>query len=166
MFILYQLTITRNCKNVFYYVSNTAVGLWWSHQYGRHWLHLFIADALSSPSFQISGLYMCACLSVNMVIQKITNILRQHFAHTFAIAQGGVDQILVYFGWELWNKFTKLKSFCVIFTKEELAGRPSIQSQYSIALAARAVARGGRGGGCIFIYSCYARRISFEISCF
>ena len=32
----------------------------------------------------------------------------------------------------------------------------------------RAVARAliGGGGGCIFIYSCYARRISFEISCF
>ena len=33
----------------------------------------------------------------------------------------------------------------------------------------RAVARaliGGGGGGGIFIYSCYARRISFEISCF
>ncbi len=25
---------------------------------------------------------------------------------------------------------------------------------------------GGGEGGCIFIYSCYARRISFEISCF
>ncbi len=34
--------------------------------------------------------------------------------------------------------------------------------------AGRAVAREliGGGGGCIFIYSCYARRISFEISCF
>ena len=35
---------------------------------------------------------------------------------------------------------------------------------------ARAVASaligGGGGGGGIFIYSCYARRISFEISCF
>ncbi len=31
---------------------------------------------------------------------------------------------------------------------------------------ARAVARAyGGGGGCIFIYSCSARRISFEISC-
>ena len=29
--------------------------MWWSYQYGRHWLHLCIADALSSPSFQISG---------------------------------------------------------------------------------------------------------------
>ncbi len=36
------------------YIELTAV--WWSHQYGRHWLHLCIADALSSPSFQISGL--------------------------------------------------------------------------------------------------------------
>ena len=32
----------------------------------------------------------------------------------------------------------------------------------------RAVARTiiGGGGGCIFIYSCSARRISFEIDCF
>ena len=33
----------------------------------------------------------------------------------------------------------------------------------------RAVARpiiGGGGGGCIFIYSCSARRISFESDCF
>ena len=29
-----------------------------------------------------------------------------------------------------------------------------------------AVARALIGGGGIFIYSCYARRISFEISCF
>ena len=29
--------------------------IWWSYQYGRNWLHLCIADALSSPSFQISG---------------------------------------------------------------------------------------------------------------
>ncbi len=27
----------------------------WSHQYGRLWLHLCIADALSSPGFDISG---------------------------------------------------------------------------------------------------------------
>ena len=49
-------TITRNSENLFYYVSNTTVDLWWSHQYGRHWLHLCIADALSSPSFQISDI--------------------------------------------------------------------------------------------------------------
>ncbi len=48
-------TITRNCKNLFCYVSNTTVDLWWSHQYGRHWLHLCIADALSSPSFGTLG---------------------------------------------------------------------------------------------------------------
>ena len=50
-------TITRNYKNLFefHYVSNAIVDLRWSHQYGCHWLHLCIADALSSPSFQISG---------------------------------------------------------------------------------------------------------------
>ncbi len=49
-------TITRNHKNLIYYVSNTTVDLWWSHQYGCHWLHLFIVDALSSSSFEISEL--------------------------------------------------------------------------------------------------------------
>ena len=46
-------TITRNCKNLIY-VSETTVDLWWSRQYGRHWLHVCVADALSSPNFQIS----------------------------------------------------------------------------------------------------------------
>ncbi len=37
-----------------------------------------------------------------------------------------------------------------------------------LQLVNRAVTRAliGGGGGCIFIYSCSARRISFEISCF
>jgi hypothetical protein len=30
--------------------TRTTGDLWWSHQYGRHWLHLCIADVLSSPS--------------------------------------------------------------------------------------------------------------------
>ena len=59
--------MTRNCKNLFYYVSNTTVDLWWSHQYGSHWLHLCIADALSSPSFQIRVCYRhCSQLSTVM----------------------------------------------------------------------------------------------------
>ncbi len=63
-------TITRNCKNLFYYDSNTTVDLWWSHQYGRHWLHLCIADALSSPSFKIS---VCCphCSQLSTVMNNI-----------------------------------------------------------------------------------------------
>ena len=36
---------------------------------------------------------------------------------------------------------------------------------YALRAVARALIEGGGGGG-IFIYSCSARQISFEISCF
>ena len=49
--------ITWNCKNLFYYVDNTPVDLWWSLSNGCHWLHLCMAEALSSSNFQISGLH-------------------------------------------------------------------------------------------------------------
>ena len=35
----------------FQHVSDTTVDLCWSQQYGRYWLHLYIVEALSSPSF-------------------------------------------------------------------------------------------------------------------
>ena len=38
------------------------------------------------------------------------------------------------------------------------------QTEVFYANRGRAVARALIGGGCIFIYSCYARRISFEIN--
>ena len=39
-----------------------------------------------------------------------------------------------------------------------------LRSEMTFRAVARALIWGG--GGCLFIYSCYARRISFEISCF
>ena len=56
----------------------------------------------------------------------------------------------------------------VVTKLDETAVRSGILENLTDVLD-RAVARaliGGGGGGCIFIYSCYARRISFEISCF
>ncbi len=70
-------TITRNCKNLFYHVSNTTVAVWWSHQYVRHWLHLCITDALSSTSFEISDSFLfplggkyskTKCISVSLSV--------------------------------------------------------------------------------------------------
>ena len=50
-------------------------------------------------------------LSVNTITQKIINTLTPNFAHTFAIAQG---RVLVQFGYELREKFTKLNSFASV----------------------------------------------------
>ena len=49
------------------------------------------------------------------------------------------------------------------------AKNPGIFFTQFLSLIIRGVTRaliGGGGGGCIFIYSCSARRISFEFRCF
>ena len=51
--------ITRDCKNLFYHVSNITVHLWWSHQYGSHSLHLCIAAAL--PRVILSRFTVFSC---------------------------------------------------------------------------------------------------------
>jgi hypothetical protein len=50
-----HLGVTSLSFNLFYYVSNSTVDLWWSYQYGRHYFASFMhngTDALSSLVFR------------------------------------------------------------------------------------------------------------------
>ena len=90
-------TITRNCKNLFYYISNTTVDLWWSHQYCRHWLHLCLADALSSPSFQISGMAQYKNTWVSLIGSggRFPRFVSPNHFDSWLSAQGGILELII-----------------------------------------------------------------------